>query len=227
MTLFSAQYLPWLGPTILFVVACIWMRRFPLDSSWHRAVRVSLFCVVLLNESAWFLYRHVAAEVPLIDNLPLHLCDISVFVMLLTLATGGRRLAEFSYYAGVTGALLAVCVPAIAESGEIRPIAEIRYFITHIALVGTGFYFTFGRRYYASSGAVLRSYLAVHLYALLITPVNLYLGTNYFFTISAPKVDVLQQFPHWLLLAVASALFLISFTLLHLPFPWMRGWRIR
>jgi len=222
MTLFSSEHLLWLGLTVLFVAACIGMRRFPLDSRWHQVVKVSLFAVVLLNESAWFLYRHVEAGVPLIDNLPLHLCDMSVFVMLLTLATGNRRLAELSYYTGVIGALMAVCVPAIAESGEIRLIAEIRYFITHIALVGTGFYFTFGRRYYPVAGAVLRSYLAVHFYALLITPLNLYLGTNYFFTISAPKVDFLQQYPHWLFLAVASAIFLVSFTFIHLPFLWMR-----
>ena len=222
MTPLSAQHLLWLSLTVLFVVGCIGMSRFPPDSRWHGVVRASLFIIVLLNESGWFLYRHVVAGVALVDNLPLHLCDISVIVMLLTLATGRKQLAQLSYFAGVAGALMAVCVPAISESGSIRLVAEIRYFVTHIALVGVGFYFTFGRRYYPGSRAVVRSYLAVLLYALLITPINLYLGTNYFFTVSTPNVNFLQQYPHWLFLAVASLIFLVSFTAMHLPFLWLR-----
>jgi hypothetical integral membrane protein (TIGR02206 family) len=185
-------------------------------------MRVSLFVVVLLNESAWFMYRHTAGGVEVVDNLPLHLCDMSVFIMLITLATGNRRVAELSYYAGVTGALIAVVVPAISETGSIRFIAEIRYFLTHIALVGVGFYFTFGRGYHPRFGAVVRSCVAVHLYALLITPINIYLGTNYFFTLSAPKVGFLHQYPHWFFLVVTSLAFMACFTLLHLPFVWPR-----
>ena len=103
----------------------------------------------------------------------------------------------------MVGALLAVCFPAISETGSIRPIAEIRYFLTHIALVGAGFYFTFGCRYCPPARAILRSYIAVHLYALAITPLNLYLGTNYFFTLSAPKqLAFIHAYPHWLFLVV-------------------------
>lgn len=222
MTPLSAQHLPWLGLTVLFVAGCTGMRRIPLDSRWHGVLRAALFVIVLLNEAAWFSYRHAVAGVELVKNLPLHLCDISVFLMLFTLATGRKQLVEFSYYAGVVGALLAISVPEISESGSIRAIAEIRYFVTHIALVGVGFYFTYGRRYYPGRGAVLRSYVAVHLYALLITPLNLFLGTNYFFTVSAPKADLLQPYPHWLILAAGSAIFLLSFAVMHLPFAWLR-----
>ena len=55
-----------------------------------------------------------------------------------------------------------------------------------------------------------------------LTPVNLYLGTNYFFTVAAPKVDFLLGYPHWLLLASASLTFLVAFNLMHLPFAWLR-----
>jgi len=222
MIVFSSQHLLWLGLGILFVAGCIAMGRLQLDSRWHGVARVSLFIIVLLNESAWFLYRHTAGGVALVDNLPLHLCDLSVFVMLITLATANRRLAELSYFAGVTGALIAVLVPAISETGLIRPIAEIRYFVTHIALVGVGFYFTFGRGYHPRFGAVVRSYVAVHLYALLIMPINLFLDTNYFFTLSAPKIEFLHQYPHWFFLAVTSLAFMTCFVVMHLPFVWLR-----
>ncbi len=121
------------------------------------------------------------------------------------------------------GALLAVCLPAISETGPIRPIAEIRYFLTHIALVGVGFYLSFGCNYHPPVRAVVRSYLAIHIYALAITPLNLYLGTNYFFTLSAPKeIAFALEYPHWLFLVVVSSIFLTMFGLMHLPFAWRR-----
>tara|TARA_Y100001960_G_C14631747_1_gene806151 strand:+ start:337 stop:1056 length:720 start_codon:yes stop_codon:yes gene_type:complete len=221
MTVFSPQHLVWLGVTILFVAGCVGMRRIPLDSRGHRTLRISLFGGVLLNESWWFVYRCTVGGVAVVDNLPLHLCDISAFVMLITLASGNRRLAELSYYAGVTGALLAVAIPAVSETGSIRNIAIARYFVTHIALVGVGFYFTFGRGYHPRFGAVVRSYLCVHLYALVITPVNLLLGTNYFFTLSAPNVEFFHHCPHWIFLMVTSMAFLTSFVVMHLPFVWL------
>ncbi|MBT6146941.1 MAG: TIGR02206 family membrane protein [Gemmatimonadetes bacterium] len=219
MELLSTRHLFWLGVTVLFVVGCINMRRLPLTCRGHKLFKVSVFSLVLVSEFCWFGYRHIVADVALVRNLPLHLCDISVFVMFVALATDSRRFAELSYFPGVVGALLAVCLPAISESGAIRTIAEIRYFVTHIALVGIGFYFTFGRHYRPPVRAVLRSYAAVHVYAVVITPLNLLLGTNYFFTLSAPKqIAFIQHYPHWLFVVAVSMTFLILFSLMYLPF---------
>ena len=217
MELLSARHLFWIGVAALFVVGCINMRRLPRASRWHSAFRISLFVLILVNELSWFGYRHFSADLPLSRNL--HLCDLSVFVMFAALATGKRLFAELSYYPGVVGALLAVCLPAISETGSIRLIAEIRYFLTHIALVGVGFYLTFGCHYKPPVRAVFRSYIAILIYALAITPLNLYLGTNYFFTLSAPKeIAFALEYPHWLFVVVVSSIFLIVFCLMHLPF---------
>jgi hypothetical integral membrane protein (TIGR02206 family) len=224
--LLSARHLIWLGVTALFVIGCINMSRLPADSRWHAYFRRSFLILVLANELAWFGYRHMVAEVPIAKNLPLHLCDLSVFVMFAALATDRKLFSELSYYAGVVGALLAVCFPAISETGAIRPVAEARYFVTHIALVGVGFYLTFGCRYHPPPRAIVRSYVAIHAYALAITPLNLYLGTNYFFTLSAPKqLAFVHDYPHWLFMVAISAIFLMTFALMHVPFAWR--WRRR
>ena len=223
MQLFSPYHFFWLGLTAVFVIACINMKRLPLDSRWHLVLRVALFALLVINEVSWFTYKYIVAQVPFVKNLPLHLCDLAFLTMLFTLATDRKLFAELAYYMGVVGALLAVCFPSISETGDIRLIAEIRYFLTHILLVGGGFYFTFGRQYRPKIGAVLRSYLFIHLYALLVTPFNLSLGTNYFYTLSAPKqLGWIHQYPHWLFLVVVSLVFLCVFSLLHLPFMWRR-----
>ena len=90
MELLSAHPLSWIGVAALFVIGCINMRRLPRASRWHAAFRISLFVLILVNELSWFCYKHFAADLPLARNLPLHLCDLSVFVMFAALATGSR-----------------------------------------------------------------------------------------------------------------------------------------
>ena len=224
LKLFSPYHIFWLVLTAIVIVGCINMKRFPLDSQWHRVLRRAFFVLLVFNESGWFIYRHAVAEIPLVKNLPLHLCDTAVFIMLLTLVTGRKQLAELSYYVGVVSALLAICFPAITETGDIRTIAEVRYFATHIVLAGGGFYFTFGRHHHPSRGAILRSYLFIHVYALLVTPLNLKLGTNYFFTLAGPEpLSWVHEYPHWVFLVTVSMIFLFTFTLMHLPFAWIRS----
>ena len=226
--LLSARHFFWLGLTAAGVGGALYSGSLPQDAPWRRPLRLALFVSVLLNESAWFAYRHFALEVPLAKNLPLHLCDMSVFILLALSLGGGRLLAELLYYAGAVGALLAVCLPAISERGAVYPVAEFRYFFTHIALVVGGFYFTFGRRFYPDLGAPARSCAAVLLFAAAITPLNLYLGTNYFFTLSAPKqLAFLHAYPHWLFCLGAALVFLAVFFLLHLPFVWIKNRRAR
>ena len=100
---------------------------------------------------------------------------------------------------------------------------KVSHHVTHIILVGGGFYCTFGRQYHPGKGAILRSYLFIHLYALLVTPLNLHLGTNYFFTLAAPKqLGWIHQYPHWLFLAVVSLVFLGLSFLMYLPFRRLR-----
>ena len=217
----SLPHIAWLAATAAFVIGCICMAHMSIQS--HRTFRIALFVGVLINEGAWFAYRHFTVGMRLAENLPLHLCDLSVFALLAGLATNQRFFAEWAYFPGVVGALLAVIFPAVSETGAIRPIAEARYFITHIALVGVGFYLTFGRAYHPEARAILRIYAAIVGYAILVTPLNLYLNTNYFYTLSAPaEVRFIHAFPHWFFLGAVSATFLAAFGLLYLPFRWKK-----
>ena len=224
MELFSARHLLWIGVAVLFAAGCANMRRWPPDGRAHVAFRTALFALVLVNELSWFAYRHFAVGIPITDNLPLHLCDLSVFVLFAGLATGGRLWSELAYYAGVVGALLAVCFPAISETRIDPPHRRDSLFPDPCRFGRRGVLFiTFGCRYRPPARAILRSYIAIHLYALAITPLNLYIGTNYFFTLSAPKqLAFIHAYPHWLFLVAVSAIFLTVFALMHLPFAWPR-----
>ena len=215
----SLPHLTWLAVTAAFIIGCVTMAH--VSTQGHRIFRIALFLVVLINEGAWFIHRHFTAGMQLAENLSLHLCDLSVYALFAGLATDRRFFAEWAYFPGVVGALLAVVFPAISETGAIRPIAEARYFITHIALVGAGFYLTFGCRYHPKTKAILRIHAAIVGYAVFVTPLNLYLYTNYFYTLSAPvEVHFVRAFPHWFFLGAASTTFSAAFGLLYIPFHW-------
>ena len=94
-----------------------------MSTQGHRIFRITLFLVVLINEGAWFIHRHFTAGMQLAENLSLHLCDLSVFALFAGLATDRRFFAEWAYFPGLVGALLAVVFPAVSETGAIRPIA--------------------------------------------------------------------------------------------------------
>ena len=210
-------HVAWLSATAAFVTG--YARIAHVSIQGHRIFRIALFVGVLINERAWFAYRHFTVCMRLTDNLPIHLCDLSVFALLAELETNQRFFAKWAYFPDVVGTLLVVVFPAVSETGAIRPIAEARYFVTHIALVGAEFYLTFGRRYHPETRAILRIYAAIVGYAILVTPLNLYLDTNYFYTLSAPaEFRFIHAFPHWLFSCIVSATFLAAFGLLHPPF---------
>ena len=159
----------------------------------------------------------------LAENLPPHLCDLSVFAMLAGLATDQRFFAEWAYFPGVVGDLLAVVFPAVSETGSIRPVAEARYFTTYIPLIGARFYLILGRGYHSEARAILRIYVAIVGYAALVTPLNLYLDTKYFYTFSTPaEVCFVHAFPHWFFLGAVSTTFLAAFGLLYMPSRWRK-----
>ena len=128
-------HMAWFTATALYVTGCMRTAR------GHRTFRIALLIIVLVNEETWFAYRHFVLGMPLAENLPLHFCYLSVFVLLAGLAIGWRIFAEWAYYPCMVDALMVVVFPPISETGAIRAIAEVRYFVTHIALVGAGFYF--------------------------------------------------------------------------------------
>lgn len=220
MDLFSFQHLCWIIGALLFSALCIAIRRLGKETKWHTVLRWTLFSIVFVNEVWWFLFSLWCLDYPFQYNLPLHLCDFSIIVLLIGLATRRRIFCDLAYFVGVPGAALAILFPDIAEVGGIQSIAIARFFVTHIALFGIGFYLTFGIRYYPSYWRAIISFVVIHLYALLLTPVNLWLDTNYFFLRSpaASAPAFLQAFPHWAYIGAFMLFFFVVISLLWIPF---------
>jgi hypothetical integral membrane protein (TIGR02206 family) len=191
MTLFSLKHLMWMTASLLFGVACILFARVPPESRLHKIFCRSLFWIVLVNEIAWSLFRHFYLHVPLRENLPLHQSDLTFFNLLLGVATKKRIFCDVAYFVGIPGAFLGILLPHIEETGMFLNASIARYYLTHGAMFGVGFYLTFGIKYYPPFLSVFKTFAVILVFWLLLIPINQFLGTNYFYVMhpahSAPR----------------------------------------
>ena len=163
-------------------------------------------------------------DLPLHAHLPLHLCGASTLLGAVMLYLRSYRLYEIVYFWGTGGALAALATPDLA-AGFPHPLFLL-FFIGHgLSLIAPMFAtIVWGFRPKWTSLAVALA--ATALYALLIYPVNLVLGSNYLFLMRKPDqptlLDSFGPWP-WYILALGASTVLIC-VLCYLPFA-VIDWR--
>lgn len=157
-------------------------------------------------------------DLPLRDHLPLHLCGISVILGILLLWRRSYRIYEVVYFWAAGGTLAAILTPDV-EAGFPHPLFLL-FFIGHgLALIPIVFATViFGFRPRLKSVGI--SLMAAAVYALLIFPVNLILGSNYLYLTHKPDgaspIDYLGPWP-WYIFGLCGAAVVLCL-LLYLPF---------
>ena len=157
-------------------------------------------------------------DLPLAEHLPLHLCGASVALGALMLWFRSYGLYEIVYFWGTGGVLAALLTPDLLE-GFPHPLFLL-FFLGHgLALTGVTFAtFVWGFRPRALSIPIALTATAV--YAALIYPVNLLLGSNYLYLIRKPAqaspLDYLGPWP-WYIIGL-GVLTLCVCGLCYLPF---------
>lgn len=122
-------------------------RRLNKDSRAHLIFRLTVIALVTINEIWWFFFAHYHLGAPAKELLPLHLCNLSFFVLIGGLAAHKKLLCDFAYYIGVPGLALAIFFLNIQETPPYQFISSFRYFFSHATIIATGFYLTIGIRY--------------------------------------------------------------------------------
>ena len=203
-----------------FILATIYFipHRKKFSFKTHQILRLSLFWVLLINETWWFLFRHFFLKVPIQNNLPLHLCDVAVFMTLFAVYFKKNILYEMTYYISFSSGLLAIIFPNISESGAVAYIAQLRYFVTHTSILVSGIYFTFGIGYFPTYKSLLRCFGLIHLFGLLVVLPNLWLGTNYFYVMHRPaNPSFLPPLSFPIYQIAFSGVYVIVFHLMQIP----------
>ena len=142
-------------------------------------------------------------------SLPLHLCDIGVFLTAATLvgvdqslarrrAIGGfwQRFYELAYFWGLGGTLQAIITPEVVF--RFPDFMSIRFFVTHGGIVVGVLAMTIGLRMRPQPGSPVRVWLLTLALALVVMGIDWLLGVNYMYLMGPPPTPSLfDYFGRW------------------------------
>jgi hypothetical integral membrane protein (TIGR02206 family) len=180
------------------------------------AVRLVLGYGLAANEVVWWIFRYSHEGVHLV-NLPLQLCDATVWLSIAACLTLQPFVVEAAYFAGIAGAGMALLTPDLWSPCPSYP--AVYFFVAHGGIVIASIVLVFGRIGKLQPGAWWRAFLALLVYACIVGAFNGLTGANYMYLCRKPKSgSLLDEFGPWpVYLAPAAALSAFAFWLLHLP----------
>jgi len=213
-----------LGMLLLIGLAvwAVWLFRMELRQPLlNRPFRYGLAATGLLSEAALHVWLIRHQEWSLAYSLPLHLCSLSILFSIVMLINRHQALFEFTYIAGLAGALQAVLTPNLG--GYPFPhFLYLQFFLTHGLIIVACCFMIFVERYRPRRHAVWRTFLALNAYLLVILLINRWTGGNYLYVSRKPAgvslLDYLGPWP-WYLLTLEGVTILF-FCLAYAPFWW-------
>lgn len=156
-------------------------------------------------------------------SLPLHLCDVAIWLAAFGLLTGRRWLRSLSYFWGIGLCTQAFFTPAIRDGPA--SLVYWAFFTVHVQVVGAALYELVVLGYRPNARDLLVACASVLAYGLLVLPIDLALGVNYGFVgnvETSNPANVTDLLPAWpWRLAVLYALVVAWMALL-----WLAGARL-
>lgn len=207
---------------VLVVFGAIILSFRGADEATRRRVRYGLAALLVVNEIGWHLWAYTYVGWTLDKMLPLHLCSALVWVGAYGLVTLNPIVYEFMYFMGIGGPLQAVLTPDAGQYG-LPHFRAIQTMVSHGTLIIAALYLTRVEGMRPTWASVRRVMIGTFLYMCAVTVVNVFLGSDYMWTMSKPPVktllDVLGPWPWYnipvILLGVLNVL------LLYTPFWWI------
>ena len=214
--LFNTGHLIAIGIIILINISFLWLRG--KNRKTKDLFRYIIAAMLLISEGSWHIWNIVIGEWTIQTHLPFHLCSIMVWTSLIMLLTKNYRIFEFAYFLGIAGAAQAVLTP---EAG-IYGFPHYRVFQTltaHGSIVTAAIFMTVVEGYRPYWSSLKRVFLGGNLYLILVTGINILIGSNYLYTLHKPNtaslMDFLGPWP-WYLIFVELTAIVLCF-LLYLP----------
>ena len=214
MKLFGPLHLALLAAIAAAAAWLVWLCR--ASERARRPVRLALGIGLIVNEVIWLCFRYSHEGVHL-WNLPLQLCDVTLWMTAVACLRPAGWLVEFAYFAGFGGAAMALVTPDLWQPWPKYP--AIYFFLAHGGIVMGIAVLVMGRVAPLREGAVWRAFGMLLAYAVLVGAFNAITRANYMYLCRKPAhaslLDVLGPWPVYLLSGAAASLAL--FWILWLP----------
>jgi hypothetical integral membrane protein (TIGR02206 family) len=214
--LFSAVHLAIIAaiPALAGLLA-LSARRRPAVS---RPIRLVLGCFLLVNELIWYAWRIHTEGVRFPEGLPLELCDLALWMTVLTALTLKQWSFEVSYFAGLGGSSMAVLTPDLWAPLLSYP--TIYFFLAHGGVIAVLLFLIWSKLARPRAGCLWRVLAILNGYAALIALFNFVFETNYMYLCRKPAgASLLDYMGPWPVYILVGEIFAIGlFSLLWLPF---------
>ena len=183
-----------------------------------RAIRYGLAAILLPCEAFYYGYTALQGQAMFPDHLPLELCDLSMWLVVIALLTLQPAVFDLAYYFALAGASMSLLTPDMPPSYP--ALLAVQFFADHGLLVVAILYLVWSGQARPRRGSVWRAMLAINICAAFVGTFDFFFKTDYMFLRAKPQtvsaLDFFGPWP-WYILAM-EGLAIVLFLLLYLPF---------
>jgi hypothetical integral membrane protein (TIGR02206 family) len=183
-----------------------------------RAVARTLGGLLAANEIIWYVWRLKVEGFRFPEGLPLELCDLTLWLTVISTFTLQGVAFEAAWLAGVGGALMAVLTPDLWAPPLSYP--SIYFFLAHGGVITTLLFLVWSKLSRPRPGCVWRTLALINVYMALVGTFDAVFHTNYMYLcrkpLSASLLDLFGPWPYYIAAGELAALAI--FWLLWLPF---------
>lgn len=212
-TLFSTEHFWFIGGGFLGILALTMVSAFLPKYKFAQFSAI----VILLIKIAELSYRHIYVGEPVYSLLPLHMCNLTLIIAILTMLTKSQKLFQLTYF-WCLGALFAVITPDIKYSFP-HPLT-LSFYITHFYLLFAAIYGILFFNFKPTFKGWVNSFITLNIFAFIIFFINKKLGTNYLYINKIPDfsspLDYFGQWPYYII--VVEIIYLILTYGIYYPF---------
>lgn len=214
------HFLPVLLFTIFGFVVILWARSLKNES--HKTLLgFGLSLLPPLAVITRMSILSIQGSFSLQEELPLHLCRLVAFIMPAVIWYRNKKWFGILYFLIVAGTLQANITPDLAFG--FPHWSYFCYWTIHTLLVVLPFYVLFVFDFTITRKDLINAVIYTNVYLVLITLVNLLLGSNYFYTLAKPKVaSILDLMGPWpIYIFVLEFIGFLMFLIVYAPF-WIK-----